>query len=106
MSDYNFNVNRRALYEQLGFKGETIPKGASFERVMQIPHRRFRVDGNYLPGGPYLVRVKPNVPGSYAKHRIFVVCGCGKEVAISRLQQHIVACKCEQMQTIRQCAGG
>jgi hypothetical protein len=80
------SLRRRDVYQALGIVGETIPPDLSrtFYNV------RIEAKGVWANGyGSWMgtVTVKP-ADGSYAKHRVFLHCACGKLVPFGRIAQH------------------
>lgn len=85
-----FRVCRYRLYETLGLQSDTIPALLS-DTLHNVPLKN-RWNGLI---GYYTVTIKPSEKGSYARHRIFVQCSCGKSVPYGRLNQHKYACPSE-----------
>ncbi len=84
-------ISRESIYKALGLKSDTIPPTMAGEFHISITPREFTSNGkrhrhseaSYT--GKIIVRA---ADGSYAKHRTFIPCACGRSIPSGRLHQH------------------
>jgi hypothetical protein len=89
----DYRVRRKELVKQLFGSVNKIPnESRTFEDVELPSDHQW---GEKIPG-KYTLKVykieEVNKGRSHRNHRMFVVCGCGREIPVGRLDQHKRAC--------------
>lgn len=88
--NWDYKISRARMYKLLGFESDTIP--ADYDLVQF--HILTSDNGSLI--GDYFVKVdksQANGKRKIAKHRIFIVCDCGRNIPFGRFHQHKPYCK-------------
>jgi hypothetical protein len=105
--DWTRQIDRRRLYEALGYPGraDKLPADFAGEFTIPVSAKGYYRDGDPEYWGEVVVVVKPSARfrtvnrwtgkegwSKVSEHRTFVKCGCGKLVPTGRYHQHFPAC--------------
>jgi hypothetical protein len=85
---FTHRVNVPLLRRRM-FGNSKIPKDASIERIVQDVPMQYAEDKIMsLTVHPHIERKDKYGRIKSSKHRIFVLCSCGREIPIGRVTQH------------------
>jgi hypothetical protein len=97
MQDLNYRVRRSELVKQLFGSQNKIPNESRVLEEVELPSDT--TWGQKVPGS-YTLKVykieEKNTKRSRRRHRMFVVCKCGREIPTGRLAQHMATCGREE----------